>query len=137
MEHPGLEPDSVGTVDCGDFLRLCLQKVGDSFAKHLKVDHVHSSCFVSVEWKFECVGCLRYIVTSYKDYVIKIDGFQEASFDEHIGSFLGKKVCLCGTLNSVQPLVKHAGKYLFFEVNRSPIESAATAPDHEKQTGRT
>merc|ERR1719414_1261761 len=74
---------------------------------------------LSIEWKFECESCHRFIVINLKEYVLKIDGSMEGSLDDLLQKFLHNKVCRCGKECNVEPRVKLQGKYLFIEIDRS------------------
>ena len=121
----GIDPESIGTLDCGDFLRECLNWICQDRKEHWEDGSWMSLFSLSLDWKFECLFCRRYIVTSYKDFVLKVDGSREASLDQHLDSFLTKRTCLCGHQNTVSPTVKTSGKYVFIEINRSIEDSAA------------
>ena len=54
----GLDDQDVNEIDCGDFLRSCLFKIGQTSVGHLGKDLQHLS-HVSLEWKFECPNCQR------------------------------------------------------------------------------
>jgi len=80
---------------------------------------IKHSFYISIEWKFECESCHRYMVSNMKEYVLKIDGSKEGSLADLLQKFLHYKVCSCGNKCEVEPNVKHHGKYLFIEIDRS------------------
>ena len=48
---------------------------------------------VSLQWKFECLNCLRFSVMSMQDYVLRLDGSKPGSLEELLDKYLHKKVC--------------------------------------------
>ena len=81
------------TMDCGDFLKACLKSVCQSAATHLNDTRMSELCLVSLAWRFECSGCRRFIVTSYKDHVLRLDGVKEQSFGSMLNKFWATKQC--------------------------------------------
>lgn len=111
----GLE--AIHDVDCGDFLRGALFEISKD--QNCSTNNVKNLAFVSLEWKFECSKCNRYMTMSLKDFVVKIKVAQEASLKDLLKTFLHTKTCPCGQSCEVPPGVKHLGKYIFLEIDRS------------------
>lgn len=127
------------TVDSGEFLRACLYELcspklvekGQNYCevkedpdcpvkKDQQVEkHLKSMMHLSLEWKFECPGCKRYMYMSMQDYVLKLSGSIAGSLEELLDSFLHLKKCKCGTTCKVYPGVKSAGEYIFLEIDRT------------------
>ena len=80
-------------LDCTDFLKACLKSVCATGLDHLGDRGWTESCLVSLSWRFECSGCLRFIVTSYKDFVLRLDGVREDSFGDMLDKFWSSKLC--------------------------------------------
>jgi hypothetical protein len=82
-------------VDCGDFLRSALESISRSSSEHLASEEnmVKKLFLVCLQWKFECPKCNRFSVMNLQDYVMRIDGSKEGTFQELLNNFLHKKIC--------------------------------------------
>ncbi|TRY68420.1 hypothetical protein TCAL_02502 [Tigriopus californicus] len=106
-------------VDCGDFLRGALNQCAASPAEHRGSMDLDPAFKMFLQWKFECDNCQRFVVSSCKEYVLKINGSQSGSLSELLNKFLHERVCRCGALCQVYPAVKQAGQYIFVEIDRA------------------
>ncbi len=117
----GLE--NIHDVDCGDFLRKLLHEMAKE-SEHLETTpKVKENAFIHIEWKFECPSCNRFLSMQIKDYVLKIQIWDEKCLEELLQDLLYRKKCPCGQLCKVEPSLKHLGQYLFIEVDRALISS--------------
>ena len=121
---------AIHDIDCGDFLRGLLYEIGED--KEHNPNQVKNQTLVSLEWKFECSNCNRFLTINVKDYVLKISISEEKSLEKLIEEFLQVKKCPCGNTCKVNPKVKQLGKYLYLEIDRSVV----IAEDSEDQTSK-
>ena len=76
------------TLDCGDYLKACLRSICQA------TDRRWADLYqVNLSWSFECTGCHRYIVMTYKDCLLRLDGVKEDSFGDKINRFWSLKQC--------------------------------------------
>jgi len=71
-----------------------------------------------LEWKFDCPKCNRFVNTRLKDFVLTIKAVDVASFESHLNTFLTQKPCSCGFICDTSPNVRHAGDFIFVEIDR-------------------
>ena len=109
--------DAVHDLDCGDFLRGFLKAVGED--KSCSPNELTQKCRIWLEWKFECNQCHRFLAMHVKDYVLKLRVPEEKSLHDLLNEFIHTKVCRCGKVNNISPVIKNAGKYLFLEIDRT------------------
>ena len=96
-EHLGIDSGLVGYLDCGDFLKSCLESICDSAETHLGTTKWTDLCGLDLSWKFECQRCSRYVVKRSKSHVITFEGHNNATFDIQLKNFLHVIKCAVGS----------------------------------------
>ena len=96
-EHLGIDSGLVGYLDCGDFLKSCLESICDNAETHLGTTKWTELCGVDLSWKFECQRCSRYVVKRSKSHVITFEGHNNATFDIQLKNFLHVIKCAVGS----------------------------------------
>eukprot|EP00095_Tigriopus_kingsejongensis_P002733 maker-scaffold226_size249562-snap-gene-1.17 protein:Tk02733 transcript:maker-scaffold226_size249562-snap-gene-1.17-mRNA-1 annotation:"hypothetical protein" len=108
-------------VDCGDFLRGALRAVAQCSREHRggALDAIETAFQISLQWKFECPGCQRFMVMTGRDFVLRIEGAQAGSLAQLLNRYLHEKTCQCGATTRVYPGVQRAGEYILIEIDRN------------------
>jgi len=109
-------------LQVGDLIRLFLTNLTSENTHHLvtQTKAIQTSFRTALLWKFSCLRCKRFSVVRRKEFVLKVNGFDEASFEELLHQFLQVQSCRCGNkIEDVSPIVEEIPEYLLIEIDRS------------------